>query len=73
MRSLTGLSALTIALMAAVSAGDHLLVTDSAYRPTRPFALMGFSAVVAISESFSKSSGDHAVVIRLGPIEHRDS
>ncbi|GLS43850.1 cystathionine beta-lyase [Methylobacterium brachythecii] len=33
----SGLSALTIALMAAVSAGDHLLVTDSAYRPTRIF------------------------------------
>ncbi|QEE38384.1 MULTISPECIES: cystathionine beta-lyase [unclassified Methylobacterium] len=33
----SGLSALTIALMAAVSAGDHLLVTDSAYRPTRQF------------------------------------
>ena len=33
----SGLSALTIALMAVVSAGDHLLVTDSAYRPTRVF------------------------------------
>ncbi|MCJ2052760.1 cystathionine beta-lyase [Methylobacterium sp. J-070] len=33
----SGLAALTVALMAAVSAGDHLLVTDSAYRPTRLF------------------------------------
>ncbi len=33
----SGLAALTVALMAAVSAGDHLLVTDSAYRPTRNF------------------------------------
>ena len=33
----SGLSALTVALMAVVSAGDHLLVTDSAYRPTRIF------------------------------------
>ncbi|MGV7033275.1 cystathionine beta-lyase [Methylobacterium symbioticum] len=33
----SGLAALTVALMAAVSAGDHLLVTDSAYRPTRQF------------------------------------
>ena len=33
----SGLSALTVALMACVSAGDHLLVTDSAYRPTRNF------------------------------------
>lgn len=33
----SGLAALSIGLMAAVSAGDHLLVTDSAYRPTRIF------------------------------------
>ena len=33
----SGLAALTVALMAAVSGGDHLLVTDSAYRPTRQF------------------------------------
>lgn len=33
----SGLAALTVALMAAVSAGDHLLVSDSAYRPTRIF------------------------------------
>ncbi|MCJ2013264.1 cystathionine beta-lyase [Methylobacterium sp. J-076] len=33
----SGLAALSIALMAALSAGDHLLVTDSAYRPTRIF------------------------------------
>ncbi|WP_342163729.1 cystathionine beta-lyase [Methylobacterium sp. SD21] len=33
----SGLAALSMGLMAAVSAGDHLLVTDSAYRPTRIF------------------------------------
>ncbi|KQO56070.1 MULTISPECIES: cystathionine beta-lyase [unclassified Methylobacterium] len=33
----SGLAALTVALMSVVSAGDHLLVTDSAYRPTRIF------------------------------------
>ncbi|KQT86878.1 cystathionine beta-lyase [Methylobacterium sp. Leaf466] len=33
----SGLAALTVALMSVVSAGDHLLVTDSAYRPTRLF------------------------------------
>ncbi|GBU19147.1 MULTISPECIES: cystathionine beta-lyase [Methylobacterium] len=33
----SGLAALSVALMASVSAGDHLLVTDSAYRPTRQF------------------------------------
>lgn len=33
----TGLAAVTLALMTALQAGDHLLVTDSAYRPTRSF------------------------------------
>ena len=34
----TGLAALAIALMTALSAGDHVLITDSAYDPTRLFA-----------------------------------
>jgi cystathionine beta-lyase len=33
----TGLQACTLPLLAALSAGDHLLVTDSVYRPTRTF------------------------------------
>jgi cystathionine beta-lyase len=33
----SGLLACTLPLLAAVSAGDHLLVTDSVYRPTRHF------------------------------------
>lgn len=33
----SGLAALTVALMSVTSAGDHLLVSDSAYRPTRLF------------------------------------
>lgn len=33
----SGLAAVTIALMAVVKAGDHILVTDSVYRPTRVF------------------------------------
>ena len=33
----TGLAAITLALKTALDAGDHLLVTDSAYRPTRAF------------------------------------
>ena len=33
----SGLSALTCALTAFVEAGDHILVTDSVYRPTRRF------------------------------------
>ena len=31
----TGLAAITLALMTAVKAGDHILVSDSAYGPTR--------------------------------------
>jgi cysteine-S-conjugate beta-lyase len=33
----SGLAAITLALLAAVKAGDHILVTDSIYRPTRNF------------------------------------
>ncbi len=33
----SGLSAIAATLLALVSAGDHVLVTDSAYRPTRRF------------------------------------
>jgi cystathionine beta-lyase len=33
----SGLSAISTALLAALQSGDHVLVTDSAYRPTRTF------------------------------------
>ena len=33
----TGLAAITLALLTAVKAGDHILVTDSIYRPSRIF------------------------------------
>ncbi|WP_349371360.1 cystathionine beta-lyase [Salinarimonas sp.] len=33
----SGLSAVALALLSAVKAGDHVLVTDSVYRPTREF------------------------------------
>jgi cystathionine beta-lyase len=36
----TGLAAITLALLTAVKAGDHILVSDSAYRPTRIFCDM---------------------------------
>lgn len=39
----SGLSAVTTALLAALSAGDELLVTDSAYEPTRTFSTEGLS------------------------------
>jgi cysteine-S-conjugate beta-lyase len=34
----SGLAAVVVALITALSAGDHLLITDSAYSPTRAFA-----------------------------------
>ncbi len=33
----SGLAAVTVGLLSCLKAGDHLLVTDSAYRPTRAF------------------------------------
>ncbi len=33
----SGLAAITVALLSCLKAGDHLLVTDSVYRPTRNF------------------------------------
>src|SRR5262245_50687059 len=33
----SGLAAIAVALMSCLKAGDHLLVTDSVYRPTRNF------------------------------------
>jgi cystathionine beta-lyase len=33
----TGLAAITVALLCAVKAGDHILVADTVYRPTRTF------------------------------------
>src|SRR5918992_330893 len=33
----SGLAAVTLALMSCLKAGDHLLMTDSVYRPTRQF------------------------------------
>src|SRR5579871_6822243 len=33
----SGLAAISVALLSAVRAGDHVLVTDSAYAPTRKF------------------------------------
>ena len=33
----TGLAAITLALLTAAKSGDHILVTDAVYRPTRLF------------------------------------
>ena len=34
----SGLAAVSVALLSCLNAGDHLLITDSVYRPTRTFA-----------------------------------
>jgi len=34
----SGLAAVTVAILSCVKAGDHILITDSVYRPTREFA-----------------------------------
>ncbi len=47
----SGLAAITLALMAAVKAGDHILVTDSAYRPTRNFC-EGFLKPMGVETSY---------------------
>lgn len=39
----SGLSAVSTALLAAVSAGDEVLITDSAYEPTRTFSSEGLA------------------------------
>jgi cysteine-S-conjugate beta-lyase len=33
----SGLAAITLALLTAVKSGDHILVTDAVYRPSRNF------------------------------------
>ena len=45
----SGLAAVTIALMSCLSAGDEVLITDSAYEPTRAFAdkFLGRSGISA--------------------------
>lgn len=34
----SGLAAVTVAILSCVNSGDHILITDSVYRPTREFA-----------------------------------
>lgn len=47
----SGLAAITLALMCAVKVGDHILVTDSAYRPTRNFC-EGFLRPMGVETSY---------------------
>ena len=47
----SGVAAVTGAILALVKAGDHVLITDSAYEPTRSFA-NGFLKQMGISTSY---------------------
>jgi cystathionine beta-lyase len=47
----SGVSAITTALLAVLKAGDHLLICDNAYRPTRVFA-NGLLARLGIATSY---------------------
>ncbi len=47
----SGLAAITVALLTAVKTGDHLLVTDSAYQPTRTFCDL-FLARMGVETSY---------------------
>ncbi len=47
----SGLAAVTVGLLSCLKAGDHLLVTDSAYRPTRVFC-DGFLARFGVETTY---------------------
>lgn len=53
----SGLSAVSTALLAAVSAGDELLMTDSAYEPTRTFANEGLARFGATTRYYDPRIG----------------
>ncbi len=47
----SGLSACTLAILGCVKAGDHILVTDSVYEPTRAFC-DGLLAILGVSTTY---------------------
>lgn len=57
----SGLAACTVALMAFLKAGDHLLLPDSVYGPTRRFAL-GMLARFGVETSFYPPHADEATL-----------
>ncbi len=54
----SGLSAVTLAIMANVKAGDHILVTDSIYGPTRAFSEGFLNKIGVEAERFPPRIGD---------------
>lgn len=53
----SGLQAIVVALMTAAGAGDHILVTDSVYRPTREFCEGVFARMGVTTEYFDPLIG----------------
>jgi cystathionine beta-lyase len=53
----SGLAAIVVALMTAAGAGDHILVTDSVYRPTREFCDGVFSRMGVETEYYDPLLG----------------
>lgn len=61
----SGLQAITVALLAFLKAGDHMLVTDSTYAPTRNFANRVLSDLGIETEYYDPTiGGDIATLIR---------
>ena len=54
----SGLSAISVALGALVSAGDHILISDSVYGPTRTFCNQVLSRYGVTTEYYSPDIGD---------------
>jgi cystathionine beta-lyase len=54
----SGLAAISIALLAVLNAGDHLLVTDSAYGPTRSFCDTVLARLGVTTTYYDPRAGD---------------
>src|SRR5262245_18001913 len=59
----SGLAAISVALMSVLKAGDHVLVTDNAYRPTRTFCDTILSRL-GIATTYYDPLGDVAPLFR---------
>jgi cystathionine beta-lyase len=57
----TGLAAITVALLCAVKAGDHILVADTVYRPTRNFCNTVLKRLGVETTYFDPMIGDAVV------------
>jgi len=60
----SGLSAISTALIAALKAGDHVLVADNVYRPTRNFCETLLSRLGVTTTYYDALQGDFAALFR---------